>query len=57
MSSDKRRKDKANDISRLAKLVKTDANKGAVSSILLRKETFNNMAKEAETSSIYIFEK
>ena len=57
MSSDKRRKNKANDISRLAKLVKTDANKGAVSSILLRKETFNNMAKEAETSSIYMFEK
>lgn len=54
MSSDKRRKDKASDIWQLDKSVNTDANKVAVSSILLRKEKFNNMVKEPETSSIYM---
>ena len=40
--SDKGPKDIANDIIQLAKSVKTDANKVAVSSILPRKDRFNN---------------
>ena len=40
--SDKEPKDIANDIIQLAKSVKTDANKVAVSSILPRKDRFNN---------------
>ena len=48
-SSDKGPKDIANDIIQLAKSVKTDANKVAVSSILPRKDKFNNKAKEVNT--------
>ena len=54
MSSDKRRKDKTSEIWQLDKSVNTDANKVAVSSLLLRKKKINNMVKEAETSSIYM---
>ena len=48
-SSDKGPKDIANDIIQLAKSVKTDANKVAVSSILPRKDKFNSKAKEVQT--------
>ena len=48
-SSDKGPKDIANDIIQLAKSVKTDANKVAVSSILPRKDKFNSKAKEVKT--------
>ena len=44
--SDKEPKDIANDIMILAKSVKTDANKVAVSSILPREYKFNSKAKE-----------
>ena len=46
LSSDKEPKDIANDIMHLAKSVKTDANKAAVSSILPRKDKFNSKTKE-----------
>ena len=49
LSSDKEPKDIANDIMQLAKSVKTDTNKVAVSSILPRKDKFNNKAKEVNT--------
>ena len=42
-------KDIANVITQLAKPVKTDANKVAVSSILPRKDKFNSKAKEVKT--------
>ena len=44
--SDKEPKDVANDIMKLAKSVKTDASKVAVSTILPRKDKFNSKAKE-----------
>ena len=46
LSSAKERKDIASDIIELAKSVKTDANKVAVSSILPWKDKFNSKAKE-----------
>ena len=49
LSSDKEPKDIANDIMQLAKSVKTDANKVAVSSILPKKDKFNSKAKEVTT--------
>ena len=49
LSSDKEPKDTTNDIIQLAKSVKTDANKVAVSSILPRKGKFNGKAKEVNT--------
>ena len=49
LSSDKEPKDIANDIIKLAKSVKTGANKVAVSIILPRKDRFNSKAKEVNT--------
>ena len=50
LSSDKEPlKGIANDIMQLAKSVKTDTNKGAVSGILPRKDIFNSKAKEFKT--------
>ena len=46
LSSDKETKDILNDIMQLAKSVKTDANKVAVSSILPKKDKFNSNAEE-----------
>ena len=49
LSSDKEPKYIANDIIRLAKSVKTGANKAAVSSILPRKEKRNSKVKKVNT--------
>ena len=49
LSSDKGPKDLAKDIMQLAKSVNTDANKVTVSSILPRKDKFNNKTKEVNT--------
>ena len=49
LSSDTELKDIANDIMQLAKSVKTDANKVAVSIIRPRKDKFNSKAKEVNT--------
>ena len=48
-------KDIANDIMQLAKSVKTDANKVAVSTILPRKDKFNSKTKEFNTK-IYVLQ-
>ena len=49
LSSDKEPNDIANDIMQLAKSVKTDANKVAISSILPRKVKFNSKVKGVNT--------
>ena len=49
LSSDTELKDIANDIMQLAKSVKIDANKVAVSIIRPRKDKFNSKAKEVNT--------
>ena len=49
LSSDKEPKDTTNNIIQLAKSVKTDANKVAMSSILPRNDKFNSKAKEVNT--------
>ena len=49
LSSDKEPKDIANDIIQLAKSVKTDASKVAVSSILPRKNKTNSKTKKVNT--------
>ena len=49
LSSDKKPMDIANNIMQLAKSVKTDSNKVAVSSLLQRKDNFNSKVKEVNT--------
>ena len=49
LSHDKKPKDVASDIIQLDKLVKTNANKVAVSSIIPRKDKLCNKAKEVNT--------
>ena len=46
LSSDKKPKNVASNIMQLAKSIKTDTNKVAVSSILPRKDKFNSKSKE-----------
>ena len=53
LSSDNEPKDIANDIIQLAKSVKTDANKVAVSSILPRKDKFNSKIRRRKLTHIY----
>ena len=50
--------DIANNIMQLAKSVKTDSNKVAVSSLLQRKDNFNSKVKEVNThlQDIYVFQ-
>ena len=55
LSSDKDPKDIANDMMQLAKSVKTDENKVAVSTILPREDKFNSNTKEVNTK-IYVLQ-